>query len=340
MAVSKNPIVESIINGKVSEDIFPLLFSRTLPLTDEEYLEAAGFVSDNQKYYQSALNLIAKIPSGVKENYVRKKEAAEKICFILLEEAIQNKNSAVLINLVQNSAASDEILKKIAAHAEKSVLEILVDNQVRLIACPDILKAMETNPEADAFIKQKIHEIRSFYLEDSSKYKIEDENQLLTAVTEIAAQEEQSSTEQEVKEKVKGIYERIKEMSVADRVKLALSCSKTERMILIKDPNRLVQISVLSSPKISDDEILTIVRDRSISGEIVDHISQNRDWTKNYQVMLALVQNPKTSINRVLSFLKNLYMRDLKIISTDRNVPGNVRQAAANLIKERERTNR
>jgi hypothetical protein len=127
---------------------------------------------------------------------------------------------------------------------------------------------------------------------------------------------------------------------VAERVKLALNCSKSERMILIKDSNRMVQLSVLESPKLSDDEVLMIVRDKSMSGEIIDRIGNNRDWVKNYQIILALVQNPKTSVNKTLGLIKNLYLRDLKIVSTDKNVPGNIRQIAANLIKERERTKR
>ena len=99
-------------------------------------------------------------------------------------------------------------------------------------------------------------------------------------------------------------------MSVSERVRLALTGTKTERLVLIKDPNKMVQTAVLDSPKMADDEVLIHIRNLSLSSEIIGRIANNRDWTKNYNIIIGLVQNPKTPVNRAISFIKLLHDRD------------------------------
>ena len=120
-------------------------------------------------------------------------------------------------------------------------------------------------------------------------------------------------------------------------MRLALTGNKTERLVLIKDSNKLVQTAVLDSPKMADDEVLIHARNLSLPGEIIGKIANNREWTKNYTIILALVQNPKTPISRAIGFIKQLHARDLKLLSTDRNVSPVIRNLAQNLMKQKER---
>jgi hypothetical protein len=120
-------------------------------------------------------------------------------------------------------------------------------------------------------------------------------------------------------------------------VKLALTGNKTDRLVLIKDSNKLVQAAVLDSPKMATDEVLIHVRNLSLPGEIIGKIANNREWTKNYTVLLALVENPKTPVNRALSFVKQLHDRDLKLIARDRNISPVIRVLAENLVKQKEK---
>jgi len=83
--------------------------------------------------------------------------------------------------------------------------------------------------------------------------------------------------------------------------------------------------------------VLIHVRNLSLSGEIVGKIANNREWTKNYMIILALVENPKTPISRALSFIKQLHGRDLKLLSLDRNISPVIRTLAQNLMKQKER---
>jgi len=57
-------------------------------------------------------------------------------------------------------------------------------------------------------------------------------------------------------------------------------------------------------------------------------IGFSRAWTKNYTVVHALVRNPKTPVAMSMNFLARLSDKDLRSLSTNRNVPDVVRVSA------------
>jgi len=122
--------------------------------------------------------------------------------------------------------------------------------------------------------------------------------------------------------------QRIAAMSVAQRVSLAMKGTREERGILIRDSNKLVAVAVLSSPKLTESEVESIARMASVSEEILRIIAQNRVWTKNYAVVAALAKNPKTPVPIAMNLLARLNDRDLRAVSTDRNVADIVRITA------------
>ncbi len=115
--------------------------------------------------------------------------------------------------------------------------------------------------------------------------------------------------------------QKIAAMTVAQRMSLAMKGSREERAVLIRDPNKIVGVAVLSSPKLSETEVESIAKMTSISDELLRIIAHTRAWVKNYGVMLALTKNPKTPVAVSMNMLPRLNDRDLKMLSTDRNVP-------------------
>ena len=109
-------------------------------------------------------------------------------------------------------------------------------------------------------------------------------------------------------------------LGVADRMKAAMKGSKEERAVLIRDPNKLVSVSVLSSPKITESEVENFAKMANVSEEILRIIGQNRAWTKNYGVIAALAKNPKTPLGVSLHLVQRLNDRDLKSVAMDRNL--------------------
>ena len=126
----------------------------------------------------------------------------------------------------------------------------------------------------------------------------------------------------------KTTMQRIQGLNVAQRIALAMKGTREERAILIRDPNKIVGVAVLSSPKLSDAEVETIAKMTSISDELLRINSMTRGWMKNNGVVVALSKNPKTPLGIAMNLLARLNEKDLRLLSTDRNVAEIVRTTA------------
>jgi hypothetical protein len=114
--------------------------------------------------------------------------------------------------------------------------------------------------------------------------------------------------------------QRIAAMSISQKLSLAMRGSREERAILIRDPNKVVAVAVLSSPKVSDTEVESIARMPNVSEDILRIISGARQWMKNYAIVAALTRNAKTPVAIAMNLLSRLNDRDLRLLSIDRNV--------------------
>jgi hypothetical protein len=122
--------------------------------------------------------------------------------------------------------------------------------------------------------------------------------------------------------------QRLVSMSFPERLKAAVKGTREMRAILIRDPNKMIAASVLSSPKVSEQEIESFARMASLSEDVLRIIASNRAWVKRYGVMAALTRNPKTPLAMSLNLMSRLTDRDLNMLSVDRNVPEPLRIAA------------
>ena len=122
--------------------------------------------------------------------------------------------------------------------------------------------------------------------------------------------------------------QRIAAMSPAARMARAMKGTREERAILVRDPNRIVAIAVLSSPKITQTEVESIAKMANVSEDILRVIGNTRAWLKSYTIVSALTKNPKTPLGISLNLLSRLVEKDLKMLSTDRNIPEVLRFAA------------
>jgi hypothetical protein len=92
-----------------------------------------------------------------------------------------------------------------------------------------------------------------------------------------------SSAEVESKgaeEDERSALQRIAALNVAQRLGLAMKGSREERAILIRDPNKIVAVAVLASPKLSDSEVESIAKMASVSDEVLRIIAHTRAWVK------------------------------------------------------------
>jgi hypothetical protein len=128
------------------------------------------------------------------------------------------------------------------------------------------------------------------------------------------------------------LYTQILTMSMAEKLKLALRGNKDARMILIRDGSKLIRRFVLHNPRISDTEVIAVARNRSADEELVRIIAERREWTRNYQVRLALATNPKTPLVVAMKQVNSLDERDLRTLAKSKNVPQSVAAQARRLL--------
>jgi hypothetical protein len=133
------------------------------------------------------------------------------------------------------------------------------------------------------------------------------------------------------------LLQRIARLTVPQKVRRALMGSQDERLILIRDSNRVVVRTVIQSPKLSDSEVESFAAMRNVQEEVLRIISKNRVFMKNPTVIRALVFNPRSPIDVSLPLIKLLKDRDLKLLTIDKNVPDAVRNSAVRLHSTRTR---
>ncbi|MBI5043384.1 MAG: hypothetical protein HZC10_06065 [Nitrospirae bacterium] len=154
------------------------------------------------------------------------------------------------------------------------------------------------------------------------------------AQKDLAALETEAEAEgvDERSEKYLNIFQQIQQMSVSEKIQLALKGNKEARNILIKDANKKVALTVLESPKMTEQEIEMIAQSKNVSEDVLREIASKRDWLKNYVVVRSLVNNPKTPVGISLSHLNRLKEKDLADLSKNKNIPEALRSAANRLV--------
>jgi hypothetical protein len=339
--VSNNPLVRQLAEGQLKDNLFTLILNRELSFTDEEYLECLGLLMGNESLKAQAEAKILQIPSGVKETYLGKQEANTNLVEYLLRQALAGNDLALVTKVIHNQFLPPRLLELVAQKGDRLMLERLLDNQIKLIAFPNLITLIEGNEAADNFIRSRLLEIRSFYLDVQTPGAQISEEEATEAVTVLQEQHQvfvHSLPADEADEAVADVgtalttLQRINQLSTAERIKLALTGSKTERTLLIRDPNKMVAMAVIESPKLGIDEVATLLRNRSVAWEIVSRIADCREWTKSYSICYELAINPKTPVSKAMGFTKKLRDADLRMISRDRNVTPLIRQVAKNVL--------
>jgi hypothetical protein len=239
--------------------------------------------------------------------------------------------------LALNPALDDATLVFLAALPHKRVVEIIANNQQRLLKCPEIVEALGENPLTGRAV---IDRILSFLGLERPEGEPEDPDPLPPPPTDLDdveaaaalrallgddhafARELIEEQERELgEEESRSLYAQLQEMSVLEKIKLARMGNKEARGLLVRDRNKIVATAAIRSPRISETEIVAIAKSRAVCDEVIRVISFNREWTRNYQVKLCLATNPKCPISSATRFLNHLQDRDLRSIMRSKDVP-------------------
>lgn len=267
---------------------------------------------------------------------------------------VHRESAQAMEALALNPAAPDSVVAWLAALPHRRVVEIVANNQQRLLRCPDIVEALGSNPLTGRSV---IDRILSFLgLEKgASEEPAPGEDELPppepAELTDAAALEalravlgddmagfarELVDDGIDLDEAAKGnLYALVQSLSVFHKVKLARNGNKEARGLLVRDRNKIVAAAVVRSPKITENEIEGLAKARNVSDEVLRIIAANREWTRNYTVKLNLALNPRCPQATAIKFLNYLQDRDLRSIMRSKEVPSVISTHARRLLAKK-----
>jgi hypothetical protein len=255
--------------------------------------------------------------------------------------------------VLQNTSLPDETIEALAPTLTQALAELVVINQTRLLRRTSLLVALESNAGLSNDQKRRLRELRETFRIGEAEAAPPPapepapapappepvaEPELAPVGDVFLSQDEYtvkilSEEERQQAEKVSTV-QKIYRLNTAEKLITALKGTREERAILIRDPNRLVAMGVLGSPKITEAEIEAFTAMKNVSDQVLREIGNHREWTKRYSVINNLVRNPRTPIGLALNLVPRLGPRDVKAIAVDRNVPEPVRKIAQKFVKQ------
>lgn len=245
-----------------------------------------------------------------------------------------------------NNATDDLTIAWLATLPHSRVVDIISQNQERMLRHEAIVDALGANPLTGRAVIERI----LGFLGLDERQTTEDDDEVLNeeeaeaAVLELLgedmgdlarllASERDSDSKEDAKDG--NLYAAVQNMSVMQKIKLARVGGKEARSMLVKDRNRIVASAVLASPKLTETEVITFAQNRSIGDEMLRIISNNREWTKNYQIKLALTTNPKTPVTQAVKFMNYLQDKDLRNLMKSKDVPNTVSAHARRILTKK-----
>lgn len=150
-------------------------------------------------------------------------------------------------------------------------------------------------------------------------------------------EEEDLDLDEAEAEKLRSNVQLAKEMTISEKIKMAMTGDKEWRMLLVKDTNKMISGAVIKNPRITEAEILMISKSHLNNDEILRDICVNKDWTKNYQIKKSLVENHKTPLHFALRFLSSLTDKDLSAIAKSKNISSVISTQARRLLLNKQK---
>ena len=219
--------------------------------------------------------------------------------------------------LGKNPACPIEVLRPVVRYLSTTALQDLFEDLDRLSTSPALVAALIASEALSAEQRSQLLELQKEELDPQEAFK-----DAADAAGPDAAKRET-------------LLQKLSRMRVAERVQLALKGTREERMMLSRDPSKVVQRAVLQSPQLSEQEVEGFAGMASLSDEILRLIANNRKYRRNYTIVRNLMFNPKTPLEVTLHMLPNITAQDLKLLMGNKNVPDTLRTSAMRLHRVR-----
>lgn len=259
--------------------------------------------------------------------------------------------------LVRMPRVGGDTLELLATSADENLGEIIATNEQRLLENPKVIEKLYLNKRVRMSTADRLLDlaVRNDVVLDIPAYAeaaaaIQNElipeptdertfdDELFDQVEQVAKDtnfdadsddvvETDDEGEEHIQEKLLPLHAQIAQMTVTQKIRRAVLGSGAERLLLVRDPNRLVAMAAAQSPLMRENEAMQISASRNMSEDVLRVIARNREFTRNYRIKLNLVTNPRTPFTFAVRLVPHLRDNDLRSLSKSKHVPNNIQQA-------------
>jgi len=305
-----------VLTGHARPEQKLAICSGGVPLTSEDRTELLAVLAydPDPKLAERAQNTLMTLPPESFVAALARPDADSRLLTYCADNLAEKPGIADAF--AKNPNCPTAFVTRVASNLTSQGIQALLDNLERFIADPKLVIAVSESSAASAEQKELLGEMQKGAV-------------ALNEIEEAAAEIEPDAAKRET------LMQRVAHMNVVQRLTLALKGGRTERMLLIRDPNKLVQRCVLQSPRLTDTEVEAFASMTSLPAETLRAIALTRLFVKNYTVVKNLVNNSKTPLDVSLHLFPRLTSTDLVKLTTNKNVPETLRSSAIKLHRKR-----
>jgi len=270
---------------------------------------------EHQELKQEALSTLETLPAQILLSALSQTGLHPSIVDLIVK--LRYRDTVVMQEALKHQMIGINSLLFLAEKSSGDVLDMLSHNDEILRKTDALRTAIFNNPHADKSMK-----IRLGWVEPVVEPEPVKEEQQLDESSRDNCNEADDDEDDidEIEDENLSKYQQLQEMSVAEKIKMALTGDKEWRSLLIRESNKQVNTAVLKNPRISEGEVLTIAKNRSAPEELVRIILLNRDWVKLIDIKKALVIHPRTPLQTAVRFMTFLPEKQLRELAKSREV--------------------
>jgi hypothetical protein len=273
---------------------------------------------------------------------------------------IYARNAQIIHKILAHPAVTPEAVAAIAARASEEVAELVATNERRLLAHPMIIEKLYMNKSTRMSTADRVLELavrnkielpgipaykeaalaigQELIVEPSPERNPDDilfetaealaKQAVLDPAVEDTHRLDEESGQEVVVERFLPLYAQLAQMTISQKIRRAMLGNGADRLLLVRDSNRLVAQAAIKSPTIQENEVVRISASRNVSEDVLRAIALDREWTRSHQIKLNLVQNPRTPFAFAARLIGHLREHELKGLAKSKNVSGAVAKAA------------
>jgi len=277
------------------------------------------------------------------------------------------KNAVVMEKMLAHPAMPPQAVAAVAERASEAVAELVATNEQRLLAHAEIIEKLYMNKATRMSTADRVLELavrngvelkgipaykeaaaaigQELIVEPSPEPTPDDvlfhetdaaaKSSPVDAAVEDTHRLDEETGEEVVDNKFLPLHARLAAMTTSQKIRRAMLGTASERLLLVRDSNRLVAQAAIKSPSIQENEIVRISASRNVSEDVLRIIALDRTWTRSHEVKLNLVQNPRTPFAFSAKLIPHLREHELKALAKSKNVPGSVSTAARQQLSRR-----